>query len=410
MTTLWDTTGSDVVKALAAARRTGGAITSGTALTLIVVADERNVPEAETAATFAASAHPCRVLLVVRREISAPAPRLDAEVQIGGRLGPGESVVMRMYGRLALHAESVTLPLLAPDVPVVTWWLGNPPDAISHDPLGVFADRRITDCGFPKDQVAALDARAADFAPGDTDLAWTRTTNWRAQLASAADSAVHRITGATVYGKETNPTARLLAGWLTSRLGVRVPIERERGPAVSAVTLTGAGEETITLRRSEDGQALLERDGLATTSVPMQARDLGDLLAEELHRIDADIPYADALGAATGRRALADRAPIRVHVWHDPARRRSRTPGAGDAGPARMAATKKTTAPRKSPAPVTKAAKVKKASTPAPSKATAAKAASKKATGRGGVAKTADRAHTDKKPLHGKVRDVGTGS
>ena len=44
-------------------------------------------------------------------------PRLDAEVLIGGRLGPGESIVMRMYGRLGLHAESVVLPLLAPDAP-----------------------------------------------------------------------------------------------------------------------------------------------------------------------------------------------------------------------------------------------------------------------------------------------------
>ena len=52
---------------------------------------------------------------------------------------------MRMYGRLGLHAESVVLPLLAADAPVVTWWHGAPPEQIAHDPLGVFADRRITD-------------------------------------------------------------------------------------------------------------------------------------------------------------------------------------------------------------------------------------------------------------------------
>ena len=50
-----------------------------------------------------------------------------------------------MYGRLALHAESVTLPLLAPDAPVVTWWYAETPETIAYDPLGVFADRRITD-------------------------------------------------------------------------------------------------------------------------------------------------------------------------------------------------------------------------------------------------------------------------
>jgi hypothetical protein len=69
MTTLWDTTGSAVVKELAAQRRTGGAVLSGVALTLIVVADESRVAEAEEAATHAAEMHPCRVLVVVRRQI-----------------------------------------------------------------------------------------------------------------------------------------------------------------------------------------------------------------------------------------------------------------------------------------------------------------------------------------------------
>ena len=105
MTTLWDTTGSAVVKELAAQRRTGGAVMSGVALTLVVVADESRVGEAEEAATAAAEVHPCRLLIVVRRQIDAPMPRLDAEVLIGGRLGPGEAVVMRMYGRLGLHPD-----------------------------------------------------------------------------------------------------------------------------------------------------------------------------------------------------------------------------------------------------------------------------------------------------------------
>ena len=107
MTTLWDTTGSDVVKALSAERRSAGAMATGLALTLVVVTDQRSAEEAEKAATAAAAAHPCRLLMVIRRHLDAPDPRLDAEVLIGGRLGPGEAVVMRMYGRLALHAESV---------------------------------------------------------------------------------------------------------------------------------------------------------------------------------------------------------------------------------------------------------------------------------------------------------------
>ena len=69
MTTLWDTNGSAVVKELAAQRRTGGAVMSGVALTLVVVADEDRVAEAEAAAAAAAEVHPCRL---VTRSSTAP--------------------------------------------------------------------------------------------------------------------------------------------------------------------------------------------------------------------------------------------------------------------------------------------------------------------------------------------------
>src|SRR4051794_41813047 len=117
MTTLWDTTGSAVVKELAAQRRTGGAVLSGVALTLVVVADESRVAEAEEAATVAAEQHPCRLLVVVRRQIDAPTPRLDAEVLIGGRLGPGGAGGMRGVGRPALPPPAGGLPPLAPHAP-----------------------------------------------------------------------------------------------------------------------------------------------------------------------------------------------------------------------------------------------------------------------------------------------------
>ncbi|MHB1709991.1 MAG: glucose-6-phosphate dehydrogenase assembly protein OpcA, partial [Acidimicrobiales bacterium] len=185
-TTLWDTTGGAITAALAAERRQAGAVGAGQALTLVIVAAESQVSAAEQAATIAGQAHPSRLLIVVRRQPDA-SDRLDAEVSVGGRLGPAEAVVMRMYGRLALHAESVVLPLLAPDAPVIAWWHGPPPDEIAADPLGIFAGRRITDCALAPDPLAALHQRAADYARGDTDLAWTRVTPWRSLLAGALD-------------------------------------------------------------------------------------------------------------------------------------------------------------------------------------------------------------------------------
>ncbi|MEX2291185.1 MAG: glucose-6-phosphate dehydrogenase assembly protein OpcA [Mycobacteriales bacterium] len=326
MTTLWDTTGTAVVKALAAERRQAGSVSSGLALTLVVVVEESKVEQAEQAATRAAAAHPCRLIIVVRRRPDALEARLDAEVLIGGRLGPGEAAVLRMYGRLALHAESVVLPLLAPDAPVVTWWYGQPPHRIAHDPLGVLADRRVTDTSLAADPLASLAQRAQDYAPGDTDLAWTRATLWRALCAAAFDSVTSAAQRAEVHGEPEDPTRALLAGWLASRLGVQASLVDSDGPGITGVSLAledcevrlSAGDgQTVTLRRSDQPDRTL----------PLERRGLGDLLAEELRRLDADETYAAALAAATGVGGLSDRPAIRTHVWHDPS-------DAGDPDPA----------------------------------------------------------------------------
>ena len=318
MTALWDTTGTDVIKALAAERRQAGSVSSGLALTLVAVVDEKQVGAAEQAATRAAAQHPCRLLVVVRRRPDAPEPRLDAEVSVGGRLGPGEAIVMRMYGRLALHAESVVLPLLAPDAPVVTWWFGQPPELIAHDPLGVIADRRITDTMQAPDPVAALAVRAGDYAPGDTDLAWTRTTLWRGMCASAFDSLAGDVQSVAVSGEANNPSRALLAGWLGGRLGVEVTLHDTEGPGVTGVELV-VGDDTVTVARTDGRTATLSRTGQPDRSMPLPRRELGDLLAEELRRLDADETYAEALASTTGTSGLSSTPVTRTHIWQDPA-------------------------------------------------------------------------------------------
>ena len=322
MTTLWDTTGTAVVKALAAERRKAGSVSSGLALTLVVVVEEGRVDEAEQAATRAAAEHPCRLIIVVRRRPGAPEARLDAEVLIGGRLGPGEAAVLRMYGRLALHAESVVLPLLAPDAPVVTWWFGQPPILIAHDPLGVLADRRVTDVSLAEDPLEALRQRAADYAPGDTDLAWTRATSWRALCASAFDSIERPARSAVVTGAP-GPTRELIAGWLRAALEVPVESVDAADDGMSEVRIElddggpdGSGE--VRIRRDEGRTALLSRTGQPDRRMPLEPRELGDLLAEELRRLDADETYARALAHATGITDLPEHPVKRSHVWHDP--------------------------------------------------------------------------------------------
>ncbi|MGZ4616056.1 MAG: glucose-6-phosphate dehydrogenase assembly protein OpcA [Actinomycetes bacterium] len=356
-TTLWDTNGAEIVKALGAERRVAGALASGLALTLVVVTDERHVAEAEAAATTAAASHPCRVLVVVRRRLEAD-DRLDAEVQVGGRLGACEAVVMRMYGRLTLHAESVVLPLLAPDAPVVTWWHQIPPDKLAYDPLGVLAQRRVTDAAASEEPLKALRRRARDYAPGDTDLAWTRTTPWRALLASAFDGGTPPPTSTEVQAERDNPSAALLSGWLQSRLGVRSRVTESAGPGVTAVEVRFEDDERLRIDRPDGRLATRARSGRPERKLPLKRRDLGDLIAEELRRLDADQPYADALAAVTGEKGLSDRDPMRTHVWKDPTRSEAAT-----RSPAKKSAKRTSTTKRAAKASTTKDAASKSGAT-----------------------------------------------
>jgi glucose-6-phosphate dehydrogenase assembly protein OpcA len=329
-TTLWDTTGSDVVNALIAERRTSGAVASGLALSLVVVVDEKHVAIAEEAATIAAAAHPCRLLVVVRRKLEAD-DRLDAEISIGGRLGPTEAVVLRMFGRLTLHAESVVLPLLAPDAPIVTWWVGEPPDRIAYDPLGVLAGRRVTDSAAAADPMQALQVRSEDFAPGDTDLAWTRTTQWRSLLASALDAAPHgerpAATAARIEAEAGNPSASLLAGWLRSRLKVDVELVTSKGPGITEVAVSLGDDGELGITRPDGRVATLTRTGQPDRQLPLARRGLGDLLAEELRRLEIDVVYGESLGTATGATDdLNEREPGRTHIWRDPAEQAASEP------------------------------------------------------------------------------------
>jgi glucose-6-phosphate dehydrogenase assembly protein OpcA len=385
VTTLWDTTGSDVVRALEAERRSAGALAFGLALTLVVVTDQNSVAEAEAAAKAAASAHPCRILMVIRRHLEAPDPRLDAEVLIGGRLGPGEAVLMRMYGRLGLHAESVVLPLLAPDAPVVTWFHEAMPEKIAYDPLGVFADRRVTESIRGTDPMVALRQRAVDYAPGDTDLSWARTTSWRALIAAAFDSLPGAPKSAVVKGSETPPTA-LIVGWLRSKLGIKVDLEKS-GRDVEEVSFrlsaNGRGTSDLLIRRRDDRTAVITREDQADRIMPLAPRDLGDLLAEDVRRLDADEVYGEALSAWTGLKNLGDRPAKREHIWHDPTKsekpdtRASEKSGTASAErPADPKASKASKATKSAKAPA-KATKPRKATSRAATKDAPTSAAKK---------------------------------
>ncbi|MCX5282585.1 MULTISPECIES: glucose-6-phosphate dehydrogenase assembly protein OpcA [unclassified Streptomyces] len=295
---LTDTTASKINKALVQGRREIGAPAVGMVLTLVIVTDEENAYDALRAANDASREHPSRILVVIKRVSRSPRDRtksrLDAEVRLGAEAGTGETVVLRLYGEVLNHAQSVVLPLLLPDAPVVAWWPVNAPLDPAKDPLGALAQRRVTDTYAAESPVRELNARADAYAPGDTDLSWTRITPWRSMLAAALDQVVCDVSAVEVEGEEFNPSCELLAMWLADRLDVPVKRSLSAGPGLTAVRMdTSCGP--IVLDRADGSLATLSIEGQPDRAVALKRRETAELMAEELRRLDPDDTYASAL-------------------------------------------------------------------------------------------------------------------
>ncbi|MEU9178199.1 glucose-6-phosphate dehydrogenase assembly protein OpcA [Streptomyces sp. NPDC048550] len=307
-TELTDTTSSKIDRALLEARRAIGSPTMGLVLTLVIATDEENAYDAVRAASEASREHPCRIIAVIKRTSRGPQKlrqtRLDAELRVGSDAGTGEIVLLRLHGALTEQAGSVVLPLLVPDAPVVAWWPGDAPADPARDPLGALAQRRITDAEAAADPVAVLDQRGASYASGDTDLAWTRLTPWRALLAAAMDQRPLPVTGAAVESEADNPSAELLARWLEDRLGVPVERVATDGPVITRVRLDSA-EGEITVNRPDGALATLILPGSPDRKVALKIRSKAELIAEELRRLDADEVYASALRRRPAQASLS---------------------------------------------------------------------------------------------------------
>jgi glucose-6-phosphate dehydrogenase assembly protein OpcA len=303
-TELTDTTASAVRNALIRASQQMGGLTTGVVLNLVVMTDEADQYDAMKAASQAGREHPCLILGVIARKPRGPR-RLDAEIAVGEN-APGQIVLLRIYGELNEHVDSVVTPLLVPDTPVVIWWPGNGPLAPSTDPLGALGQRRITDVVASDDPTRRLLELAASYRPGDTDLAWARTTNWRSLLAATLDQPPGPLYEATVAAERDNPSAELMQAWLAGRLGIPVRREVSEGPGVTEVNfMTDSGK--IVISRLDGRNATLSRPGQPDRHVALHRRDIAELLAEELRRLDPDEVYGEALAtlAAAVRAAQA---------------------------------------------------------------------------------------------------------
>lgn len=292
------TTTARVNHTLVEMRERGGAVALGRVLTLVIVTeDSAPVEESIEAANEASREHPCRVI-VIARGLKRAATRLDAQIRVGGDAGASEVLVMRLYGPLADHGDSVVVPLLLPDCPVVAWWPDTAPAVPAEDPIGMLAQRRITDAAEARQPIKTLEQRRISYHDGDSDLSWARLTPWRALLAAALDLPPHEnVQSAIVTGAVDNPSTDLLAGWLRSRL--RVPVRRrtkDPGGGVNSVVMERASGP-VELIRPDGRVGTLRQPGQPDRRVPLKRRPVRECLAEELRRLDADEIYQASLEA-----------------------------------------------------------------------------------------------------------------
>jgi len=143
---------------------------------------------------------------------------------------------------------------------------------------------------------------APGYKPGDTDLAWTRLTLWRALLAAALDQTSGTATGGRILADDVNPVAVLLQAWLECRLGVPIEfVDDDSGSQIQRVTLfTDVGD--IDIRRTDEMTCEFSVPGSSPRVVPIRRRTIPELLAEDLRRLDADEIYGETLQhLVTGR-------------------------------------------------------------------------------------------------------------
>ena len=268
-----------------------------------MVTDEDDAEQAMTCARAASQEHPARVLGVILGDGRGDGT-IHAQVAIGSGWS-GEHALIRLKGEVVKHADSVVLPLLLPDSPVACWWPADAPADPATDPLGALAQRRITDAAaVRRGKSQALHQQCRSYSTGNTDLAWTRITPWRALLAAALDQHPEKVRSASVTAERISPSADLLVAWLSDRLKVAGRAAQLVGPRHHR-----GGDEHEERRhrigRPDGKLASFISPGQPDRPVALKRRDIPELLAEELRRLDEDDVYAataEAAGAQGWRR------------------------------------------------------------------------------------------------------------
>lgn len=298
-------TTSEISSELAKAHAERGEVSQGRVLTLLIHTSETELESVLKTAIHASQEHPSRVIALVSHNVDAScndspvtavgtvAP-LDAEIRLGSDGGAGEVIVLRPAGGLLRHLDTLVIPLLVPDAPVVAWWSSRVPASPAQSLLGSMARSRITDAQMSENPLETFLNLRKTHTVQDTDLSWTRLTIWRGLLAAIIDEPPHTtINSITVTGNARHLSVDLLASWLAWSMKVPVSIEIDSNAvAVSGVRFhRDDGVVSIERRSNEDLNIYLTHPDRVEQKVSVPLRTLGDCMTEELRRLEPDEIY-----------------------------------------------------------------------------------------------------------------------
>jgi glucose-6-phosphate dehydrogenase assembly protein OpcA len=164
--------------------------------------------------------------------------------------------------------------------------------------VGQIASRRLIDSALQVNSREFLKEFAGNYQPGDGDLAWTRITLWRAQLAALFEQHSHRLVKSVrVLGSASSPSADLLAMWL----GTSLQIEAELVSVVDGAQIQGIYgvevefEDGFLHVHRPDQVATIKQTGAPDSSVLLPRRSDQDCLVEDMRFLGEDEIFGSVL-------------------------------------------------------------------------------------------------------------------
>ncbi len=263
---------------------------------------------------------PTRTLYLSYRA-SEPGPEIEASVTANCRKLPGggktvctEEISIEARGKGADHLPSLLRALLVPDLPTALLWAGLPPTGHTTTELVPGVDRVVLDSAAADEREGLgriLQLALGKRGPALVDLNWLRLSPLRSVLASAFDPPVDagiafRLAKIRLaVAPRAFPAARLLIGWLASRLGLGNPeaipgrgwsLERQGGRVIveleTAETALSCGVASVAFE-SERGEVVC----VALTGTGLDVKGPNTCFQTSAHeRSDGELIVA-ALGA-----------------------------------------------------------------------------------------------------------------